>query len=103
MSTSSASGTPYDNGNQMIGISFTEHIAEQQHRLSPAARGELSSLLRHLMLAAKIIARETGKAALVDILGLTGKVNVQGEKVQKLDEYATTSSSAISGMPATCA
>ncbi len=81
-------GADNGNGSQMIGISFTEHIAEQQYRLSPAARGELSSLLRHLMLAAKIIARETGKAALVDILGLTGKVNVQGEKVQKLDEYA---------------
>jgi fructose-1,6-bisphosphatase I len=81
-------GADNHNGSQMIGISFTEHIAEQQHRLSPAARGELSSLLRHLMLAAKIIGRETRKAALVDILGLTGKVNVQGEKVQKLDEYA---------------
>jgi len=72
----------------MIGISFTEHIAEQQHRLSPAARGDLSSLLRHIMLAAKIISRETRKAALVDILGLTGKINVQGEEVQKLDDYA---------------
>jgi len=71
-----------------IGISFTEHIAETQHRLSPAARGELTSLLMHLMLAAKIIGRETRKAALVDILGLTGRTNIQGEKVQKLDEYA---------------
>ncbi len=71
-----------------IGISFTEHIAESQHRLSPAARGELTSLLIHLMIAAKIISRETRKAALVDVLGLTGRTNIQGEKVQKLDEYA---------------
>ena len=71
-----------------IGISFTEHIAESQHRLSPAARGELTSLLLHLMMAAKIISRETRKAALVDSLGLTGVTNVQGEEVQKLDEYA---------------
>ncbi|MCK4412204.1 MAG: class 1 fructose-bisphosphatase [Candidatus Eisenbacteria sp.] len=71
-----------------IGISFTEHVAESQHRLSPAARGELTSLLLHLMMAAKIIARETRKAGLVDILGLTGRTNVQGEKVQKLDDYA---------------
>ncbi len=76
------------NANSLIGISFSEHVAEQQHRLSPAARGELSSLLMHMMIAAKIIARETRKAALVDILGLTGKINVQGEEVQKLDEYA---------------
>jgi fructose-1,6-bisphosphatase I len=70
------------------GITFTEHIADQQHRLSPAARGDLTSLLLHIMLAAKIIGRETRKAALVDILGLTGRTNVQGEEVQKLDEFA---------------
>ncbi len=76
------------NGEQRIGISFTEHIAEQQHRLSPAARGDLTSLLLHIMMAAKIIRRETSQAALADILGLTGRINVQGEEVQKLDEYA---------------
>jgi len=77
----------HDN-HRRIGISFTEHIAESQHRLSPAARGELTSLLLHLMIAAKIISRETRKAALVDVLGLTGRTNIQGELVQKLDEYA---------------
>jgi len=70
------------------GLTFTEHIAEQQHRLSPAARGDLTNLLLHIMMAAKIIGRETRKAALVDILGLTGRTNVQGEEVQKLDDYA---------------
>ncbi|MCK4303406.1 MAG: class 1 fructose-bisphosphatase [Candidatus Eisenbacteria sp.] len=77
-----------NNSQTRLGISFSEHVADQQHRLSPAARGDLSSLLRHIMLAAKIISRETRKAALVDILGLTGKINVQGEEVQKLDDYA---------------
>ncbi len=77
-----------NNGDKVTGITFTEHIAEEQHRLSPAAQGELSSLLRHVMVAGKIISRETRKAALVDILGLTGKINVQGEEVQKLDDYA---------------
>jgi fructose-1,6-bisphosphatase I len=76
------------NEEKRIGISFTEHIAETQHRLSPAARGELTSLLLHLMMAAKIISRETRKAALIDSLGLTGRTNVQGEEVQKLDDYA---------------
>jgi fructose-1,6-bisphosphatase I len=75
-------------GERRTGLTFTEHIAEQQHRLSPAARGDLTDLLLHLMLAAKIIGRETRKAALVDILGLTGRTNVQGEEVQKLDDYA---------------
>ncbi|MFH1144342.1 MAG: class 1 fructose-bisphosphatase [Candidatus Eisenbacteria bacterium] len=82
-----AEGLNHDS-EKRIGISFTEHIAETQHRLSPAARGELTGLLLHLMIAAKIISRETRKAALVDILGLTGRTNVQGEHVQKLDEYA---------------
>ncbi len=76
------------NAERRTGLTFTEHIAEQQHRLSPAARGDLTSLLLHVMMAAKIIGRETRKAALVDILGLTGRTNVQGEEVQKLDDYA---------------
>ena len=89
MPSGAQNGENGENGNQrLIGISFTEHIAEQQLRLSPAARGDLSSLLMHIMFVGKIISRETGKAALVDILGLTGRTNVQGEKVQKLDEYA---------------
>jgi fructose-1,6-bisphosphatase I len=75
-------------GERATGLTFTEHIAEQQHRLSPAARGDLTNLLLHIMMAAKIIGRETRKAALVDILGLTGRTNVQGEEVQKLDDYA---------------
>ena len=54
----------------------------------PAATGELSSLLRDLALAAKLINLEVNKAGLVDILGETGLVNVQGETVKKLDLYA---------------
>ncbi len=59
-----------------------------EQALSPEATGELSSILTELAFGAKIISREINKAGLVDILGLTGKVNVQGEHVQKLDEYA---------------
>lgn len=59
-----------------------------EQALSPEATGELSSILTELAFGAKIISREINKAGLVDILGLTGKINVQGEEVQKLDEYA---------------
>ncbi len=52
------------------------------------ATGELSSILTELAFGAKIISREINKAGLIDVLGLTGKINVQGEDVQKLDEYA---------------
>ena len=54
----------------------------------PAATGELSSLLRDIALAAKLINIEVNKAGLVDILGETGAVNVQGEAVKKLDMFA---------------
>ena len=50
--------------------------------------GELSSILSKLAFAAKIVSREVNKAGLIDILGLTGEINVQGEEVKKLDEYA---------------
>lgn len=52
------------------------------------ATGELSSLLRQISLAARVINREVNKAGLVDILGLTGKENLHGEEVKKLDVYA---------------
>jgi fructose-1,6-bisphosphatase I len=45
-------------------------------------------LLNELILAAKIITREVNKAGLVDILGYTGETNIQGEEVQRLDEFA---------------
>ncbi len=54
----------------------------------PKATGELSSLLRDIGLAAKRVNVEVNKAGLVDILGDTGEINVQGEEVKKLDEYA---------------
>ena len=41
-----------------------------------------------MALAAKIIASRTTRAGLVGILGSTGKENVQGEEVQKLDQFA---------------
>jgi fructose-1,6-bisphosphatase I len=60
----------------------------QQLRDFPQATGELSGLLRNVGLAAKRVNVEVNKAGLVDILGEAGKENVQGETVQKLDEFA---------------
>lgn len=54
----------------------------------PHASGDFSQLLRDISLAAKMVNREVNKAGLVDILGFTGDVNVQGESVQKLDVFA---------------
>lgn len=68
-------------------VTIQRHIAQTQKRY-PEATGELSSLLNVIAFAGKLIQREVRKAGLVDILGLTGRINVQGEAVQKLDIYA---------------
>jgi len=68
-------------------VTIHRHIAQNQRKY-PQASGALSGLLNSIAFAAKLIQREVRKAGLVDILGLTGKINVQGEQVQKLDMYA---------------
>ncbi len=70
-------------------ITIERHIIEQQER-SDGATGDFSALLRDMALAFKIINREVMQAGLVDALGATGQENVQGEIVQKLDEFANT-------------
>ncbi len=69
------------------GITVTEHLLLHQKQ-SPMATGQFTRLLTELIFAAKIISREVNKAGLVDILGLTGEINVQGEQVRKLDDFA---------------
>src|SRR2546427_9579282 len=64
-----------------------QHILDEE-RLHPGATGDFTALLTSLTLAAKIISREVNKAGLVKILGETGEINVHGESVQKLDEFA---------------
>ncbi len=68
-------------------ITIERHIIEQQ-REHPEATGVFSSLLYDIALAAKIIARETTRAGLTQILGLAGRTNVQGEEQMKLDVFA---------------
>ena len=63
------------------------HIFETQ-RDHPTATGEFSWLLSGITLATNIIAAHVRRAGLVDILGDSGRVNVQGEIVQKLDDLA---------------
>lgn len=68
-------------------VTVTEHLLLQQ-RLAPQATGHFTALFHDLVLSAKIIARSVNKAGLLDVLGGTGAVNVQGEHVQKLDDFA---------------
>ena len=61
-------------------------LSEQQSH--PEATGTLTSLLYDLALAGKVIASQTTRGGLVEILGKTGETNIQGEEVMKLDELA---------------
>ncbi|MDP3773174.1 MAG: class 1 fructose-bisphosphatase [Gemmatimonadales bacterium] len=68
-------------------VTIERHIMDQE-RMHPEATGALSNLLYDVGLAAKIINGHVRMAGLADILGSTKVVNVQGEVVQKLDEFA---------------
>ncbi|WP_339137086.1 MAG: class 1 fructose-bisphosphatase [Candidatus Electrothrix sp. GW3-4] len=69
------------------GITVSRQIMDSQ-QTHPEATGELTGLLNELIVAAKIISAEVNMAGLAGILGQSGKTNVQGEEVQKLDDFA---------------
>ena len=71
----------------MTVTTLNEFIIERQADF-PYAKGELTRLITHIVVAAKVVNREVNKAGLVDILGEIGSSNVQGEDQQKLDVYA---------------
>jgi fructose-1,6-bisphosphatase I len=71
----------------LLGTTVIEHLLTTQ-KAHPEATGSFTRLLSELIVAAKIISREVNKAGLVDILGYAGRENIQGEQVQKLDEFA---------------
>ncbi len=68
-------------------VTIERHILNQE-REHPEATGTFSNLLYDIALAAKIIARETMRAGLTQILGMAGRVNIQGEQQMKLDVFA---------------
>jgi fructose-1,6-bisphosphatase I len=70
-------------------VTIERHILEEQSSF-PSATGTLTALLYDIALAGKIIASKTNRAGLAEILGRTGATNIQGEQVQKLDQFADT-------------
>ncbi|MFO8152961.1 class 1 fructose-bisphosphatase [Thioalkalivibrio sp.] len=68
-------------------VTLNEFIINRQYE-HPQAKGDLSRLLHHIGIAAKVVNKKINKAGLVDILGKAGEVNVQGEDVKKLDVFA---------------
>lgn len=68
-------------------MTLDEYTIQELRNFSKAT-GELSGLLRTIGLACKRINVEVNRAGLIDIIGGMGKENVQGEAVQKLDDFA---------------
>ncbi len=69
------------------GITISRQLMDDQ-LLHPEATGALTGLLSDLVVAGKIISSEVNMAGLADILGQSGRTNIQGENVQKLDVFA---------------
>lgn len=68
-------------------ITIDRHINEEQD-LHPEATGEFTFLLHDLTFAIRLIEKEIRRAGLTDILGMTENINIHGEGVKKLDQYA---------------
>ena len=69
------------------GITLETFVLEGM-RYKAGATGTYTSLLNQLGTAIKIISARVRNAGLADAIGYTGETNVQGERVQKLDQYA---------------
>jgi fructose-1,6-bisphosphatase I len=70
-----------------IPLTLSRFIIQKQTAY-PGDAGEISGLLSQIGLVGKLIAQDLRRAGLIDILGTTGGMNVQGETVKKLDEIA---------------
>ncbi len=68
-------------------MTLEQFILDQQARW-PHSTGSFSRLIRDISVAAKIINRNIRRAGLLDVIGETGTVNVQGEVQKKLDAIA---------------
>lgn len=77
-------------------ITLSQFIRESESH-SPGASGKFTNIMLAIALGAKIVSRGVNRAGLASMLGLTGEKNVQGEKVQKLDEYADNVFNAVLG------
>lgn len=66
-------------------ITLTRHVLDDQIRLGPAATGDLTLLLTAITVTSKFIATNVRKARLINLVGLAGETNVQGEEQKKLD------------------
>jgi len=66
-------------------ITLTRHVLQDQIRLGASATGDLTLLLTAIQVTSKFIATNVRKARLINLVGLAGETNVQGEEQKKLD------------------
>ncbi|MEB3210702.1 MAG: class 1 fructose-bisphosphatase [Leptolyngbyaceae bacterium] len=67
---------------------LSKHVFQQLQSFAPDAQ-DLSALMNRIALAGKMVARRLTRAGLVeDALGFTGRTNVQGEAVKRMDVFA---------------
>jgi len=66
-------------------ITLTRHVLDQQYTLGDNASGDLTLLLTAIQVTSKYIASNVRKARLINLVGLAGAENVQGEEQKKLD------------------
>ncbi|KAF9532981.1 fructose-1,6-bisphosphatase [Crepidotus variabilis] len=66
-------------------ITLTRHVLNDQLRLGSAATGDLTLLLTAIQVTSKFIATNVRKARLINLIGMAGETNVQGEDQKKLD------------------
>ncbi len=74
-----------NSSNQLMTL---ERFIHEQEHLHPTATGDFSAILHDISLAAKLVWREVSKAGLINILGTTNRVNISGDTIKKLDEFA---------------
>jgi fructose-1,6-bisphosphatase I len=78
---------PSDSAEHLI-VTVEQHILHEQRKRFPDATGAFSWLLAGITLATQMTQAKVRRAGLLDVLGDSGEINVQGERQQKLDVYA---------------
>jgi len=66
-------------------VTVTRHVLSDQFRLGAAATGDLTLLLTAITTTSKFIASNVRRARLINLIGMAGETNVQGEEQKKLD------------------
>ncbi|KAF9790410.1 fructose-1,6-bisphosphatase [Thelephora terrestris] len=66
-------------------VTVTRHVLSEQFRLGVATTGDLTLLLTAITTTSKFIASNVRRARLINLIGMAGETNVQGEEQKKLD------------------